>query len=63
VSDQVEALRKQEEWLQFENFDEHVAWKIGCWLQTRAVADELPVVIDIRLGPWSSPEKVVHLYS
>jgi len=41
-------LIRQEQVLQFEQFNEEIAWQLGSAIYNRAVAQSLPVVIDIR---------------
>lgn len=42
------AIIAQEKGLVFSSFDENIAWKIGCMLHERAVAETLSLAIDIR---------------
>ncbi len=46
----LEQLLLQEIQLQFANFNEDTAWKIGCWLVDYAAQNELPITIDIQRG-------------
>jgi uncharacterized protein (UPF0303 family) len=41
-------LLLEEELLQFANFNEETAWKIGCWLVDYATQNELPITVDIQ---------------
>ena len=43
-------LLLEEKELQFSKFDEDDAWQLGCTLVNRAIADQLPITIDIRRG-------------
>jgi uncharacterized protein (UPF0303 family) len=43
-------LTLQEEKLQFKKFDEADAWTLGSNMRTQAEQNDLPVVIDIRIG-------------
>jgi uncharacterized protein (UPF0303 family) len=51
--DDIAAIVAQEQGLQFERFDEHTAFAIGSAVRERAVAESLPLVVDIRL--WDRP--------
>lgn len=48
LQDDLALLTRQEEKLQFQSFDENTAWKLGCALCNRAIAENWPVVIDVR---------------
>jgi uncharacterized protein (UPF0303 family) len=48
VADDIALIRKQEEALVLPSFDEAVAFKIGCAIRDRALAEKLPVIVDIR---------------
>ncbi|WP_157015683.1 heme-degrading domain-containing protein [Mesorhizobium xinjiangense] len=48
VESDIARIEEQEAALVFERFDEDDAFRIGLWLRERAVADHLPIVIDIR---------------
>ncbi|WP_248920577.1 heme-degrading domain-containing protein [Pseudomonas entomophila] len=48
LAEDLALLVRQEEVLQFEHFDEDVAWQLGSLLQRRAEAEGWLVVIDIR---------------
>ena len=50
MEEQLANLLKEEEALQFASFDEETAWQIGSWLVEYAVANNLPVTIDIQRG-------------
>lgn len=43
-------LLDQEEELQFQNFNEAVAWQLGTQMVERAMRDNLPITIDIMRG-------------
>jgi len=43
-------LLDQEEELQFQNFNEAVAWQLGTQMVERAMRDNLPITIDITRG-------------
>ncbi|PBC22734.1 MULTISPECIES: heme-degrading domain-containing protein [unclassified Mesorhizobium] len=53
AADDIALIRKQEEVLVFPAFDEAVAFKIGAAIRARAIAENLPIVVDIRL--WDRP--------
>ncbi|MEY4018918.1 MAG: hypothetical protein RLZZ590_218 [Actinomycetota bacterium] len=46
----IESIRRQEELLVFETFDQNTAWQLGSLLRERAVNQNWPIVIDIRAG-------------
>jgi len=46
----LEQLLLEEKQLQFTNFNEDTAWKIGCWLVDYANRNNLPITIDIQRG-------------
>ncbi len=46
----LEQLLLEENQLQFPHFNEHTAWRIGCWLVEYATQNNLPITIDIRRG-------------
>ncbi|NIE77501.1 heme-degrading domain-containing protein [Pantoea sp. Ap-967] len=48
LKEELALLVRQEQALQFEHFDEHVAWKLGSLLYNKAVAEQWPLVIDVR---------------
>jgi uncharacterized protein (UPF0303 family) len=48
VSEDLERVALQERELQFEDFDEQVAWEIGVHLRTMAVERGLAIVVDVR---------------
>ena len=48
VSEDLERVALQERELQFEDFDEQVAWEIGVRLRTMAVERGLAIVVDVR---------------
>ncbi|MEK6220795.1 MAG: heme-degrading domain-containing protein [Chloroflexota bacterium] len=50
MSNALEQLLQEEQELQFEGFNEAVAWKIGSQLVERATQEDLPVTIDITRG-------------
>ncbi|MEP9399567.1 heme-degrading domain-containing protein [Mesorhizobium sp. KR2-14] len=45
----IERIKRQEAELVFDRFDETVAFEIGSAIRERALAENLPIVIDIRL--------------
>lgn len=47
-SDDIARIIAQEQQLVFASFDEHVAFAMGSALRARAVAENLPIVIDVR---------------
>ena len=49
MADDIERIKRQEAELVFDRFDETVAFEIGSAIRERALADNLPIVIDIRL--------------
>ena len=53
AADDIALIRKQEETLVFPAFDEAVAFKIGSAIRDRALAENLPIIVDIRL--WDRP--------
>jgi len=53
VADDIALIKRQEETLVFPAFDEAVAFKIGSAIRDRALAENLPVIVDIRL--WDRP--------
>jgi uncharacterized protein (UPF0303 family) len=48
VADDIALTKRQEEVLVFAAFDEAVAFKIGSAIRDRALAENLPVIVDIR---------------
>ncbi|TIT46618.1 MAG: hypothetical protein E5W64_17435, partial [Mesorhizobium sp.] len=48
VADDIALIKKQEETLVFTAFDEAVAFKLGSAIRDRALAENLPVIVDIR---------------
>ena len=48
IARDLSAIANQERILQFERFDETVAWELGARLRERALAMAAPIVIDIR---------------
>ncbi len=48
VSEDIDAIARQERELTFDRFDEDVAWALGVHLRERAAAEEWPVVIEVR---------------
>jgi len=50
MEDLLQELLQEEEDLQFENFNEDTAWQIGQMLVERAVAENLPITVDITRG-------------
>lgn len=53
MTEDLEKIRAQEAGLQFTEFSEETAFAIGTAIRDRAVAEKLPIVIDIRL--WDRP--------
>ncbi|MES0130577.1 heme-degrading domain-containing protein [Mesorhizobium sp. M0029] len=53
AADDIALIQKQEEMLVFPAFDEAVAFKVGWAIRERALAEKLPIIIDIRL--WDRP--------
>ncbi|TDH35670.1 heme-degrading domain-containing protein [Pseudohoeflea suaedae] len=50
ISDDIEALKRQEDVLRFDAFSEEDAWQLGALMRERALAKKLPLVIDIRVA-------------
>lgn len=50
ISDDIAALKRQEEVLQFKRFNEEDAWALGSAMRTHAMSKSLPLVMDIRIG-------------
>ncbi len=48
AADDIELIRRQEAELVFDRFDEAAAFEIGSAIRTRALAESLPVIVDIR---------------
>ena len=53
AADDIALIQKQEETLVFPAFDEAVAFKVGAAIRERALAEKLPIIVDIRL--WDRP--------
>ncbi|MBZ9707044.1 heme-degrading domain-containing protein [Mesorhizobium sp. ESP7-2] len=53
VADDIALIKRQEETLVFKAFDEPVAFEIGAAIRGRAIAENLPIIVDIRL--WDRP--------
>jgi uncharacterized protein (UPF0303 family) len=53
AADDIALIQKQEETLVFPVFDEAVAFKVGSAIRERALTDNLPIIVDIRL--WDRP--------
>ncbi|MGX5841668.1 heme-degrading domain-containing protein [Mesorhizobium sp. ArgA1] len=53
AADDIALIQKQEETLVFPTFDEAVAFKIGAAIRERALAEAMPIIVDIRL--WDRP--------
>jgi uncharacterized protein (UPF0303 family) len=49
LSDMVASIARQEEYLVFDRFDEHMAWRIGTMIRDLASTNRWPIIIDIRL--------------
>lgn len=50
IETDIAQLKRQEELLQFDSFDEAVAWKLGSAMRGLAEKRKLPLVIDIQLA-------------
>ncbi len=50
IANDIAALKRQEEVLQFKRFDEDDAWALGGQMRARALERKLPLVMDIRIG-------------
>ncbi len=50
MEDLLKLLLQEEQEIQFDKFNENIAWKIGCLLVEHSVRDSLPVTIDITRG-------------
>jgi uncharacterized protein (UPF0303 family) len=50
LTDDIAALKRQEDILQFKRFNEADAWALGTQMQARAAERKLPLVMDIRIG-------------
>jgi uncharacterized protein (UPF0303 family) len=48
VAEDIDLIKKQETTLVFSAFDEAVAFKIGSAIRDRALAEDLPIIVDIR---------------
>ncbi|MER8825025.1 heme-degrading domain-containing protein [Mesorhizobium sp. M0938] len=48
MADDIEAIKRQEATLVFPTFDEAVAFKIGSAIRERALAENMPIIVDIR---------------
>ena len=48
VAEDIELIKRQEAALVFDAFDEAVAFEIGSAIRARALAENLPIVVDIR---------------
>jgi uncharacterized protein (UPF0303 family) len=53
VADDIEKIKVQETELAFDAFDEATAFEIGSALRARALAENWPIIVDIRL--WDRP--------
>ena len=53
VADDIALIKKQEATLVFPSFDEAVAFEIGAAIRDRALAEAMPIIVDIRL--WDRP--------
>lgn len=53
ITDDIAKIMGQETQLVFAVFDEATAFELGCLIRARALADKLPIIIDIRL--WDRP--------
>lgn len=43
----IEELEQEAAELQFASFDPLIAWKIGCYIQERAVAENMPIAFEV----------------
>jgi uncharacterized protein (UPF0303 family) len=50
IADDVGALKRQEEILQFKRFNEDDAWALGGLMRALAAERKLPLVMDVRIG-------------
>jgi uncharacterized protein (UPF0303 family) len=50
LTSDIERLKLQEERLRFSAFDEAAAWSLGSLMRDKAMASNLPLVMDIRTG-------------
>jgi uncharacterized protein (UPF0303 family) len=48
IADDLARIALQEQELQFTNFDEHAAWRLGSWIHDYAVERKLGLVVDVR---------------
>ncbi|UVK39233.1 heme-degrading domain-containing protein [Mesorhizobium sp. AR10] len=48
VAEDIETIKRQEATLVFSTFDEAVAFKIGSVIRERALAENMPIIVDIR---------------
>ena len=48
AADDIETIKRQEATLVFDSFDEATAFELGSAIRTRGVAENMPIVIDIR---------------
>lgn len=48
VAEDIALIKRQEATLVFSTFDEAVAFKIGSAIRERALAEDLPIIVDIR---------------
>ncbi|RVD20399.1 hypothetical protein EN742_37275, partial [Mesorhizobium sp. M4A.F.Ca.ET.020.02.1.1] len=48
VADDIALIKKQEATLVFPGFDEAVAFEVGAAIRKRALAENLPIIVDIR---------------
>ncbi len=50
VKRDIDAIKRQEELLVFESFDQNTAWQLGSLLRERAANHNWPIIVDIRAG-------------
>jgi uncharacterized protein (UPF0303 family) len=50
ITEDIAALKRQEEVLQFKRFNEDDAWALGSRMRALAMERKLPLVMDIRMG-------------
>lgn len=53
IADDITKIIEQEQAIGFARFDEAEAFALGCRMRERALADELPIIVDIR--SWDRP--------
>lgn len=48
IAEDLQQIARQERELQFRHFDHETAWELGSWLRESGVAQNSPIVIDVR---------------